>query len=142
MNLIRLALGWLVGIALAGIVALPLHWFALAAGAAGVSVVVVHRRWRWAALTAMCLALGGMRYHVAQPLLGPHHIERLAGTDEVILVGSVAEEPRRDDTGQQVVISVSHAGPDGRLAPAEGRVLVRTPPYPPYYPGDRLQISG
>lgn len=142
MNLIRLALGWLVGIALAGTVTLPLQWFALAAGAAGVSVVVVHRRWRWVALAAMCLALGSIRYHVAQPLLGPHHIEHWAGADEVLLVGSVAEEPRRDDTGQQVVISVSHAGPDEQLAPAEGRVLVRAPPYPPYYPGDRLQISG
>lgn len=142
MNLIRLALGWLIGVALAGTVTLPLHWLALVAGAAGVSVVVVHRRWRWMALAALCLALGGMRYHLAQPLLGPHHIERWAGADEVMLVGSVAEEPRRDDSGQQVVIAVSHAGPDGQLAPAEGRVLVRAPPYPPYYPRDRLQIRG
>ncbi|MDW8402958.1 ComEC/Rec2 family competence protein [Chloroflexus sp.] len=140
MNVIRLALGWLVGIALAGNVSLPLHWLAIVAGVAIAGIVV--DRSRWFAPVMLCVALGGIRYHLAQPLLGPHHIERWAGTAEVTIVGRVDEEPRRDDTGQQLVVIVSHAGSSDRFAPAEGRVLVRAPPYPPYYPGDHLLLSG
>ncbi len=142
MNLIRLASGWLAGIALAGNLSLPSHWFTLAAIIAALLIARDRSRGRWLTLTTLCLALGGVRYHLAQPLVGPHHIERWANAGTITLIGRVDEEPRRDDIGQQIVIAATQAGPEQRLAPAEGRVLARVPPYPPYYPGDRIQISG
>ncbi|WP_298819780.1 ComEC/Rec2 family competence protein [Chloroflexus sp.] len=142
MRLIQLTLGWLAGITLAGNLSLPSRWFVLAAVIAAVAIAFDRSRGRWLTLMALCIALGGVRYHLAQPLIGPYHIERWADSDSVTLIGRIEDEPRRDDSGQQIVIAVTHAGTDNRMTPAEGRVLARVPPYPAYYPGDRLQLSG
>ncbi len=142
MNLIRLALGWLSGIALAGVFVLPLPWLLVAAGITAALIAIDRSRQRWLSLTALCFALGGIRYHVSLPLIGPHHVERWAGAGEMTLIGTVAEEPRRDDVGQQIVLAVTRARLTDRWQPAEGRVLIRLPPYPPMFPGDRLQVIG
>ncbi|GIV90548.1 MAG: competence protein ComEC [Chloroflexus sp.] len=141
MNLIHLALGWLAGIAVAGSTEISPQWLVLAAVVALSAVPIDRSRHRRLSLAVLCFALGGLRYYIAQPWLGPQHVERWADT-EITLVGQVAEEPRRDDLGQQVVLVASSAGPPGQMGPAEGRILVRLPPYPPYYPGDRLMVSG
>ncbi len=141
MNLIHLTLGWLAGIAVAGSTDVSPQWLMLAAVVALSAVPIDRSRHRWLSLAVLCFAVGGLRYHIAQPWLGPQHVERWADT-EITLVGQVAEEPRRDDLGQQVVLVASQAGPPGQMNLAEGHILVRLPPYPPYYPGDRLMVSG
>lgn len=142
MQLIQLAIGWLVGIALAGSLNPPFHWWATVTGLGFVVYLFDRSSQRWVSLSALCLLLGGLRVLIAQPLLGPLHIEQWADGAERTLIGYVAEEPRRDDFGQKVVVAVTHTVTPERLSPAEGRILVRLPPYPPYFPGDRLQLEG
>lgn len=142
MNLIRLAIGWLIGIGLTGSFNVPLPWWLIVATVALVGLPFDRSSQRWLALSVLCCALGGVRFHVAQPLIGPQHIERWADTDHLTLVGYVAEEPRRDDRGQQLVLEVTHTRTSERFVMTEGRVLVRVPPYPPFYPGDRLWLEG
>ncbi len=142
MKLIQLAIGWLIGIALAGSLNPPFHWWAAATVLGCVVCLFDRSLQRWMSLSVLCLLLGGLRVLVAQPLFGPQHIERWADDSTHTLIGYVAEEPRRDDFGQKVVVAITHAVTSEQLSPAEGRILVRFPPYPQYYPGDRLQIEG
>ncbi|MBO9349727.1 MAG: DUF4131 domain-containing protein, partial [Chloroflexus sp.] len=142
MKLIQLAIGWLIGIALAGSLNPPFHWWAAATVLGCVVCLFDRSLQRWMSLSVLCLLLGGLRVLVAQPLFGPQHIERWTDDSTHTLIGYVAEEPRRDDFGQKVVVAITHAVTSEQLSPAEGRILVRFPPYPQYYPGDRLQIEG
>jgi len=142
MKLIQLAIGWLIGIALAGSLNPPFHWWAAATVLGCVVCLFDRSLQRWMSLSVLCLLLGGLRVLVAQPLFGPQHIERWTDDSTHTLIGYVAEEPRRDDFGQKVVVAITHAVTSEQLSLAEGRILVRFPPYPQYYPGDRLQIEG
>ena len=89
MQLIQLAIGWLVGIALAGSLNPPFHWWATVTGLGFVVYLFDRSSQRWVSLSALCLLLGGLRVLIAQPLLGPLHIEQWADGAERTLIGYV-----------------------------------------------------
>lgn len=141
--LIALALAWMAGIGVSHVGGPPagVLWAGVGGGLAG--SLALHRRQhaRMAALCLLCAALGGLRYTTGLLPDGPAQIEALAGS-EVRLVGEIAGEPRRSETGQRIVLRVSQVAQAGAPRAVEGQVLIVLPPYPAYRYGQRLLVSG
>ncbi|MFQ3662844.1 MAG: DUF4131 domain-containing protein, partial [Chloroflexaceae bacterium] len=142
--LIRLAIAWMLGIVIADQARPPTGWLWAGAGAGLVTALAVRGqrrgRLRLAALALLCAALGGLRYMGTLPALGPQSVSSLSERGEVVLIGSVAGEPRRSEEQQRVVLQVETATVEGATAAYEGLVLVVLPPYPVYAYGDRLEV--
>ncbi len=101
-----------------------------------------NKRIRLVGLLLLCFALGGWRYVAAQVPTTPHSIWRLAGQRNLVVQGVVQGDPKRTETGQQVILGTELARVAGQTAPAEGLLLVQLPPYPHYHYGQRLAVLG
>lgn len=141
--LIPLIIAWVCGIVLAGTVDVPEIWLWCAAGLGllGAPLLWKQQRGRLAALCLLLAALGGLRYQAELPDLGPQRVELLAG-QAVRLRGLIAEEPRRSEQGQRVVLAVEAGQAGGPARALEGRVLLMLPPYPAYRYGQRVLVAG
>jgi competence protein ComEC len=92
---------------------------------------------------AAVLCLGGARYVIGLPQIGPDHIAYYNDQEIAALIGLVADEPDVRDNGvnlrvqaEQIILA------DGRIQPVSGLVLVQTPRYPIYEYGTRLRLNG
>ncbi|MFV9503288.1 MAG: ComEC/Rec2 family competence protein [Oscillochloridaceae bacterium umkhey_bin13] len=143
--LIRLVIAWMLGLLLAHQFAAVTfwHWLGLV-GLLLLTVGLFRRRQRarhWVILL-LVLSLGALRYAAAGQPLGPTSIVTLAEQGEVTLFGAVADDPRRSDESQRLVLRVEAVALAGQARAAEGLVQVSLPPFPAYAYGQRLQMTG
>jgi competence protein ComEC len=143
-TLIYLAIAWMLGVIATDALTPPLFPLQLAAGAAGLVVFVARRAppVRLAALLLCCAALGGWRYQAVQPPIVPGDVRLLVDQGDVTLYGWVSADPKRDEEGQQVVLSVEAADAGHGPRVASGLVLLKLPPYPQRRYGERLTATG
>lgn len=143
MILIVLAVCWLVGLVVADTVELPTAMLLGVAATGGLGGLVLRGRpqGRLVLLGLACAALAGARLNSAQLVTTPQSVALLAG-GEVALRGAIAEDPKRTEEGQQVVLQVQAALAGGAARPAEGLVLLNLPPYPEYRYGQLLLVKG
>ncbi|HEU5086368.1 MAG TPA: ComEC/Rec2 family competence protein, partial [Roseiflexaceae bacterium] len=144
MNLIILAVAWLAGIIVAdqAQLAWPV-WAALLACAAAASVGMQRQRIAWQACLLMgCLAAGGLRMAIAEPLAGPRDIAQLAGTGDVHVVGVIMDDPQRSEQGQRALVAVEQVRRGETWVHAGGQALVKLPRFPEWRYGDRLEFAG
>ncbi len=87
-------------------------------------------------------ALGGLRYLSVQVETTPQSVWLLAEQGIVTVQGQIAEEPRRSDDGQQLIVRGEAARLGEHAGEIEGLLLLNVPPYPAYYYGQRLIFSG
>jgi competence protein ComEC len=91
---------------------------------------------------AVGLALGGWRGTAIALPNGPGSVAALVGQGELVLAGTVAEDPKPSGTSQQVVLttlSVSRPGMAG--GSVRGRLLVQLPRTTPLAVGDRVLLG-
>jgi competence protein ComEC len=88
------------------------------------------------ALVLICVALGALRYDVAQMRNVQSSILMHAAQSEVVLEGVVVAEP--DEREQHVKLTIETTAVEG----VTDKVLVLVPLYPAYQYGDRLEING
>jgi competence protein ComEC len=144
MLLALLAIAWMIGIVATDLLALPA--IALASGAligAGGTAAGWHTPLlRRAGLCVVIAALGGLRYLSVQVETTPQSVWLLADQGIVTVQGQIAEEPRRSDDGQQLIVRSEAARLGEQAGEIEGLLLLNVPPYPAYYYGQRLIFSG
>lgn len=98
-----------------------------------------------AGLCILAAATGALRYHAVQVEETPQSVWRLAEQGDVVVLGSVASDPKRDEEGQQVIIQTKAVMvPEAGSSPIDvtGKVLLKLPPYPAYHYGQRLMVYG
>ncbi|KAB8141439.1 ComEC family competence protein [Chloroflexia bacterium SDU3-3] len=144
MRLITLSLAWLIGIVIADLLHLPLPPLLAAAALCGLGAAIAGRapRLRLALLALCCAALGGARLASAQVQPTPQSIWLRNGAGELSIQGVVAEDPKRTDDGQSVLVQAEMVALGGRRSPAQGLVLVKLPAYPERRYGDVLLLTG
>ena len=144
MTMIYVGIAWLVGLATGALTAAPFGlWLAICLGALLAALFLRNYpdQRRWLVLVGF-FCLGAARYEAAAPNIDPDHVAYYNETGEVILSGTVAEEPTiRDQRVQLRLEAESIASPDG-VQPVEGLVLVTTGRYPVHPYGTRLQLQG
>jgi competence protein ComEC len=142
--LIALAIAWMAGIVLSHTLTPPeaLLWIGAGGGLAGSLAARRHALIRLGLLCLLCAALGGLRYTTGLTEFGPGRVEALTEAGALRITGEIAEEPRRTETSQRVVLRVAQAAHGTTVEPVEGRVLVVLPPYPTYRYGQRLLVGG
>ena len=144
MLLVRLAIAWLVGIALGSWLKAP--WIASALLALLLSLLLAlwYRRPHGRRLLSLALAaaLGMLRCSLAQPSFGAWDVAFYAG-QAVELRGTVAGEGEERPAGVSFPLAVDGLRrPEGEWLPVHGKVLVQGPPFFRVEYGDRLLLSG
>jgi competence protein ComEC len=146
MPLIYLSIAWLTGIYLSShLSALPAALPALLAPLP-LSIAWLWRdnaRLRLAALCALFLLIGALRYTLARPRFTAHSVSAYNDRGEVTLTGVVVAEPDvRDAYTNLRLRAETLALEDERPLEVEGLVLVRAPRVPEHLYGDRLRVRG
>lgn len=166
MNLIALAIAWMVGVVIADRLALPATW-QLPLTAAGMLLALVSLLLRWRTdrqaqllllttaprpkpaavvvhilLTCAMALLAAARLCAVQIPETPQAIWKLAGQGDITLHGWVTSDPKRTEEGQQLILRVEAAQVGKRTRVAEGLVIVTMPSYPQRRYGDRIILSG
>jgi competence protein ComEC len=153
MLLIYLSIAWLIGIAAARYVNLPLApSAALRAGSIGsltllpLAGLILWRedaKVRRIAACGLFLLLGSLRYTLSLPdLSDPDHIAAYRDQGEVTLCGRVVGEPDARDSYTNLRLAVHRVRIEGKGHLVKGKVLVRAPRYPVYRYGDELMVEG
>lgn len=144
--LIRLALAWMLGIVAADRLRPATGWLWATVALSLLAALALRgermARGRVVALCLLCAALGGLRYLGSLPTLGPQSVAALVDQGTITLQGSIADEPRRSEEQQRVVLRVATVTVDDVSTAAEGLALLVLPPYPAYAYGDRLLVRG
>ncbi|MEI2607591.1 MAG: DNA internalization-related competence protein ComEC/Rec2 [Candidatus Promineifilaceae bacterium] len=146
MTVVYLVIGWLIGIWLAGFVALPIPlwgWFAGGAGLIGVGLIFRRQgNTLWLAWLGM-IWLGCGRGLIAQPVIDQTHIAYYNHSGELTLTGVVVAEPDVRDRSQGLRLQAETVQlPGGLTLPVQGFVQVQTPRFPLVAYGDRLELRG
>lgn len=144
MLLAILAIAWILGIVAADLLSLSSPFLG---GAATTGLACAALGWRTVpvrllGLCMLCMALGGLRYEVAQVQTTPESIQLLADTSNVIVQGRILSDPKRTEEGQQVTLQTQAARVDGVTRRVEGLLLLSLPPYPAYRYGQQLAVMG
>lgn len=142
--LIVLAICWIAGLLIADRLGVTTP---LALGIVLTSLCLAALCWRRFRLRmlglGLCLLFGAcIRYNSAQLLETPASVWLLSGYEELSLQAAIIEDPKRTEDGQQLIVEVERARLNGKLRPAEGRVLVNLAPYPQYHYGQVLILKG
>ena len=146
MLLIYLSVAWMAGIYAAfHLQALPTSAFGL------LSTLCLAVAWLWrrtprlrlAALCALFVFLGALRYRLALPRLDERSVSAYNERGEVVLTGVVVAEPDVRDSYANLRLRAETLALEGeRPVEVEGLVLVRAPRYPEHQYGDRLRVRG
>jgi competence protein ComEC len=145
MTLIALSTAWLIGIAAARYVNLPLELIGFPAvlPLAGLILWKEDAKARRIAACGLFLLLGSARYALSLPNLSdPGHIAAYRDQGEVTLWGKVAGEPDVRDTYTNLRVAVDRVEIEDAEHLVKGEVLVRAPRYPVYMYGDELEVEG
>ncbi len=136
--------GWLVGIWLADALNLNAIFWLILAVPLVTGAVVLWQRGRLGLVMACfaALALGGVRYKVAEPPVNPGQIQFYNGVKDVVLLGEVTTEPVLSDTSSQLRVRIREFTEDGQTRPVAGTVQVKTDRYPEIPYGATLELTG
>ncbi|MGD8584896.1 MAG: DNA internalization-related competence protein ComEC/Rec2 [Chloroflexota bacterium] len=144
MSIIYVGIAWLVGLAAGALAAGPL-WSWLAIGLAALLAALLlrhHPEPRRGLVVVAFFCLGATRYGSAAPAINAGHVAHYNDSGEVILVGSIAQEPAvRDNRVQLRLEAESLVDAQGRHD-VHGLVLLTTGRYPVHPYGTRLQLQG
>ncbi len=144
MTIIYVGIAWLVGLAVGALTAGPL-WSWLAIGLGALLMALLFRRHpeprRWLVLLAF-FCLGAARYESAAPTIDPDHVAYYNDAGEVIVTGTVIEEPAVRDQRVQLRLEAQSIVTAEGVRPVEGLVLLTTGRYPIQPYGTRLQLQG
>ncbi|MHB0858906.1 MAG: DNA internalization-related competence protein ComEC/Rec2 [Anaerolineae bacterium] len=143
MALISLTIAWSLGILLVRQLGpSPVLLGASAALSLLVSLRGRDARLRLGGILLLAMALGGLRFVLAQPPEDAQTLARYNGQGIVTLEGWIAGEPSERATSTQLEISAdSLVLDDGTVTPVRGKALVTVGRYPAYAYGDRLRIK-
>lgn len=145
MLLVYLGIAWFCGLWLASVLTLDWRvWLALGVGGL-VTAVLLRRRQKfsWGAACVGVLALGGMRYATAVPLINEQHIAYYNGSRSVTITGLVVDEPDVSDRFVNLRVEVdSIQVSGGAQLPMQGTVQVQTYRFPVINYGSRLRVTG
>jgi competence protein ComEC len=144
MTIIYVGIAWLVGLVVGAMTAGPL-WSWLAIGLGALLMALLFRRHpeprRWLVLLAF-FCLGAARYESAAPTIDPDHVSFYNDTGEVVVIGTVTEEPAVRDQRVQLRLEAESIVTADHVRPVEGLVLLTTGRYPVQPYGTRLQLLG
>jgi competence protein ComEC len=145
--LVGLALAWMLGLAMAEVLALErLHWGLLAIGGAAALLSVRRQkslRLIFGAVLLFCL--GGLRLTLSHPLLTPEHISYYIGlTRPLTITGVVSAFPEAGQRQTRLSLKVRSVHLQGETAarPVRGRVLVCADGQIPWSYGDLVEVRG
>jgi competence protein ComEC len=142
--LITLALAWLAAVGFGLLLPNALPALLAAAAAAALLTALGPPTVRRAAPACAFAALGAARLLAAQTVLAPPDLSPFAGRD-LVLIGTLREEPRRSDRDQRAVLQVSAvaspARPNQHL-PLSGRVQLSLPAFPVVHYGQQISVAG
>ncbi len=144
-TIIYWAAGWLCGIWLGSILALPAPLWAVLGLLCLVAAVLIQRQPVAFALLILAAgaSLGAARYNQSRPLIDQSHVAHFNGADEVVVTGLVVKPPNIRETHQDLTLEIESleiAGKNRR--PIAGRVLVRVPRSPIIEYGTRIEAAG
>ena len=145
MLLVYLGIAWFFGLWLASVVTLD-WWLWLALGVIGLVTAVLLRRrqkFSWGLACVGVLALGGMRYATAVPIINAQHIAYYNGSRSVTITGLVVAEPDVSDRFVNLRVDVdSIQVSGGAQLPMHGTVQVQAYRFPVINYGSRLRVTG
>ncbi len=139
------ACGWLIGIWLGSVLALPTPLCSVV-GMLGLFMAVLLRR-RLVPfalfLTLSAVALGAARYNLGRPLFEQNHISSFNGQEEVVVRGLVVKPPDIRETTQVLTVKSESIAPiEGSQLPTHGLILVRAQRWPVITYGTRIEAAG
>ncbi len=136
--------GWLAGIGLASRLNASIALWLILAAAAAAGAIFLWRRGRWGLLLAAlsALALGGVRFAVAQPPTDPGHIHYYNGGKGLEVVGEVIAEPDLYDTSRLLRVAARQVIIDGQIRPVEGTLLAQAGRFAAVDYGATVTLSG
>ncbi|GEM_PF-503336 len=170
MNLIALAIAWMVGVVVADLAGAKAVW-TLPLTASGLIFAMIGLLLRWreykqarlpppnaqlapqpslrlatlaihALLCAAIAFLAAARLCAVQIPETPLSVWKLADRGEISLSGWVTTDPKRTEAGQQLVVRVESAQVGKHTQAAEGMVIVTIASYPERRYGDRVVLTG
>jgi competence protein ComEC len=161
MNLIALAIAWMVGVVVADLVGIQASWTLPLTGIGIVLAFVgLLLHWRWRPNTQpmvginpraivvhlpLCLAIAlfaAARLCAVQIPETPQGIWKLADHGEITVSGWITTDPKRTEGGQQLIVQAESAQVGKHTQVAEGLVIVTIPSYPERRYGDRIVLTG
>jgi hypothetical protein len=145
MTLVFLSTAWLIGIAAARHLKLPLELIGLLA-ILPVATLILWRddpKVRRIAACGLFLLLGSLSYTLSLPdLSDPGHIAAYRDEWEVTLWGRVIGEPDVRDTYTNLRLAVDRVWIAEEEYLVQGKILIRAPRYPAYMYGDGVEVEG
>jgi len=145
MPLLWLSLAFLSGVLLAAALPLTTAGWGLVSAAAATALVGLPAARRRAALPALALTLGALRFLSVQPAVTPAHIAWYADTGlRYVVEGYVAAPPDMRDSGTSLRVRLLRLRPASRMVfqPVEGLLLARLPAGERWHYGDRIRLEG
>lgn len=145
MLLVWLALAWIAGIVAADVFSPPdrVLWMLAVFGLVAAGLLWrVPAGGRLVGLLLLVAALGSIRYEPVEQARAAVTIWRLADRGTVVVTGFVAEDPKRSEDGQQVVLETEQVLVGKAGGVVRGRLLLLLPPYPAYAYGQQLAVYG
>ena len=142
MTLIQICCAWLLGMAASDQFRLPALPSLVLALAASVLAAVWWSTRAWLLFVLVAAAgFGAARSAAAHPVADPAAVWVYAGRS-VVLVGTVAQQPDRQDDGQIVVIAARHLEDGQDVRVVHGRVRLSLPSLPELRYGQRIRVRG
>ncbi|HZY44013.1 MAG TPA: ComEC/Rec2 family competence protein [Anaerolineae bacterium] len=145
MPLVTISIGWLTGIWIASMVALPVEAILIAALVPIIGMVLWwhETRWRMIWLATLFSIFGAIRYQLAIPHFDQNSLTTYNNIDQVTLEGVIDTEPDVRDTYLNLRVNADQLTlPDGTTRSINGLVLVRPSRPAEYKYGDRIRVTG
>ncbi len=145
MPLVYISIGWLAGIWLASLVALPVAAILIAALVPIIGMILWWRepRWRMIWLAVLFSFFGAIRFNLAIPHFDQNSVQTYNNTGKVTLEGVIDTEPDVRDTYINLRVNADRLTlPDGTSQSINGVVLVRPSRPAEFKYGDRIRVTG
>ncbi len=91
---------------------------------------------------ALCLLAGAVRYESSLPIQDSSHISFYNDSGEILLTGTIADEPRQRGYYRQIIIDSVQLRDGYDRTPLSGQILVNTSDPRPFHYGDAVDLTG
>src|SRR3989304_4683647 len=145
MPLVYLSTGWLMGIWVASMLALPTEVLLLVAVLSSIGLALWWRegRLRWIWLAILFAVLGGLRYQLSLPHFDQNSLVTYNDAGAVTIEGVIDAEPDTRDTYINLRVNAERITlPDKTMRPIEGLFLTRPSRPADFKYGDRIRVTG
>lgn len=138
-------LAFLIGIAAANFLSLPILWLAGASGT-GFLIALFGRKWPFvlfAGIFILGISLGWLRLELNKHEISPDTLDYYNDQEiKITLTGIVGEEPDRRADHAKLILEVTQLELGTETRQINGRVLIKVARLPEYFYGDRLKVVG